>query len=114
MTEQRHIPPSGETMIDHRTNNCPCGPVKTTITRRNAKGRGGHQGYVVIRHDFRHQPLASRPVVDRPDSVTHWTCPAAPFPGQTHHITAAGACETCKIRVSELREIQANILRRAS
>lgn len=52
----------------------------------------------------------SRPVVERPDSVTHWTCPRSPAPGRmTHHMaTAKNVCVYCGKDAQTLREEQAS------
>lgn len=108
MPEQKHFPPAGESMIDHRTLNCPCGPQRKVIHKRSARGRA-HQGYQIQRVEWRHQPLTtSRPVFDNPDSVTHWTCPKE-SDGQTHHIEN-GKCVYCKVSVTELADLQARLL----
>lgn len=54
----------------------------------------------------------SRPVVDRPDSVTHWTCPEAPVEGATHHLNYRGVCVYCRKGTPELQKEQAAILQR--
>ena len=60
--------------------------------------------------------LESRPVVDWPVSVTHWTCPKAPAEGMTHHIeihtmTGRTRCRYCKKSESLLRDEQAELMR---
>jgi hypothetical protein len=50
--------------------------------------------------------LDSRPVVHRPDSVTHWTCPDD-ADGDTHHIGRSGTCITCGKPQDLLRAEQA-------
>lgn len=51
----------------------------------------------------------SVPVVPRPDSVTHWTCPDNP--GSTHHIGVRGVCVYCRESVAVLRAHQADLAR---
>ena len=50
----------------------------------------------------------THPVVDRPDSVTHWTCPKSPY-GETHHIIRDN-CKYCHEGTTALRRIQETIL----
>lgn len=50
--------------------------------------------------------LDSRPVVHRPDSVTHWTCPEDPD-GETHHLNGQGVCVSCRKPQGQLRAEQA-------
>ena len=54
----------------------------------------------------------TEPVVARPDSVTHWTCPSAPYAvnattgerRDTHHISGAiERCTYCHWTTAELR-----------
>lgn len=55
-----------------------------------------------------HRPgTRTRPVVEWPDSVTHWTCPDAQVPGDTHHlIFPSQRCLTCGRGRRDLAEIQ--------
>lgn len=50
----------------------------------------------------------TKPVVDRPDSVTHWTCPENEW-GDTHHIGSTARCVYCGESVSDLRVAQAKV-----
>lgn len=60
MTEIRHFPPAGQSLIGngHKTSSggeCPCNPVRTLVTKRSAMGRfGKHQGSTLIRIEWRH------------------------------------------------------------
>lgn len=48
----------------------------------------------------------STPVVHRPDSVTHWTCPEN-REGDTHHLDGTGVCVSCRKPQGQLRTEQA-------
>ncbi len=73
MTEIRHFPPAGQSLIGtHNTAKpleCPCKPVRSLVTKQNGRGRfGKHQGSTVIRIEWRHnrievpeQPEAEQP-----------------------------------------------------
>ena len=61
----------------------------------------------------------TRPVVEHPDSVTHWTCPDAPSEGETHLIerhlmTGMERCRYCKRSRTALQNEQTAILVNAS
>lgn len=72
------------------------------------------------RSDYRQTPpdigpqgvRTTYPVVRFPDSVTHWTCPQAPYQGDTHQMGATrNVCAYCGRNGDELRREQAEILR---
>ena len=50
----------------------------------------------------------TKPVVERPDSVTHWTCPDNEY-GDTHHIGVTARCVYCGESVGVLRLEQSRI-----
>ena len=56
----------------------------------------------------------TRPVVEHPDSVTHWTCPSTPGGKATHHINANGVCAYCGRTGIDLKNEQTAILVNAS
>lgn len=52
----------------------------------------------------------SRPAVERPDSVTHWTCPKEGH-GGTHHMGADSRCRHCGEGLGSLVSQQAALAR---
>ncbi len=72
MTEIRHIPAPGQSLIagGHNTQKpleCPCNPTRTLVYKKTALGRfGRHQGTQVIKIEWRHNVIEREEPTEAP------------------------------------------------
>lgn len=57
--ETRHFPPQGQSLIGaHQTSqDCICKPTVVKVRKQQSSGRGGHQGYKIVRIDVVHEVI---------------------------------------------------------
>lgn len=72
MTEVKHFPPQGQSLIKHTTHGgeCACAPERKLIYKNGISGRfGSHQGRKLIRIEWRHNRIEQPVTEDLPELI---------------------------------------------